>query len=152
MTGQLPAARSSMPPGAESLQVPRRNADTVCLNIGTLFPHGSTPWVSAKDMKTGSDLGFIGPRHKRGNRYRRDKNNPNNSILFVVRGMILPHTFPVAITERQLTINHELKALVPAKAEQSKYLFLVLKCLGPDVLFPQKKPHLTLEESKRPYS
>lgn len=36
---------------------------------------------------------------------------PNNSILFVVRGMILAHTFPVAINLREVTINQDMKSI-----------------------------------------
>ena len=35
------------------------------------------------------------------------------SILFVVRGMILAHTFPVGIAVRELTINQDIRALTP---------------------------------------
>lgn len=51
---------------------------------------------------------------------------PENSLLMVVRGMILAHSFPVAITGREVTINQDMKALV-APNEISKYLLLYLQ-------------------------
>ena len=43
----------------------------------------------------------------------------------VVRGMILIHSFPVALTQRPLTINQDMKALVPVISEIGEYL---LRC------------------------
>lgn len=72
---------------------------------------GEIPWVSPKDMKrdeiddaqdhvseaalSGSALHLIEP----------------GAVLIVVRGMILAHSFPVAITTKPVTINQDMKAL-----------------------------------------
>lgn len=72
---------------------------------------GNIPWVSPKDMKvvdvfdaedhvsdavlTNTALKLIEPM----------------TVLMVVRGMILAHTAPIAITRRAVTINQDLKAL-----------------------------------------
>lgn len=72
---------------------------------------GDIPWVSPKDMKReeiadaedhvslealeSSALRLIDPV----------------AVLIVVRGMILAHSFPVATTNRQVTINQDMKAL-----------------------------------------
>lgn len=34
------------------------------------------------------------------------------SVLFVVRGMILAHSFPVAISKVPVTINQDMKAII----------------------------------------
>jgi type I restriction enzyme S subunit len=76
-----------------------------------LYWEGSVPWVSAKDMKvrriddsedhisenavTESGLKLISAGH----------------LLMVVRGMILAHSLPVALTCETLTINQDLKAI-----------------------------------------
>jgi type I restriction enzyme S subunit len=49
----------------------------------------------------------------------------SGSLLFVVRGMILIHSFPVAIATRDLTINQDMKALRLAVPEIAEYL---LRC------------------------
>jgi type I restriction enzyme S subunit len=72
---------------------------------------GEIPWVSPKDMKhrfidssedtiTVQALGETGL-----------KLIPPPAVLIVVRGMILAHSFPVAITRVPVTINQDMKAL-----------------------------------------
>jgi type I restriction enzyme, S subunit len=72
---------------------------------------GDIPWVSPKDMKyeeiedaedhispaalSGSALRLIDP----------------GAVLIVVRGMILAHSFPTAVTTQRVTINQDMKAL-----------------------------------------
>jgi type I restriction enzyme S subunit len=72
---------------------------------------GEIPWVSPKDMKrrfieTSEDMITELALAETG-----VKLIPNPSILMVVRGMILAHTFPVAITTAHVTINQDMKAL-----------------------------------------
>jgi type I restriction enzyme S subunit len=72
---------------------------------------GEMPWVSPKDMKrrfieTSEDMITELALAETG-----VKLIPNPSILMVVRGMILAHTFPVAITTAHVTINQDMKAL-----------------------------------------
>lgn len=71
---------------------------------------GDYPWVSPKDMKTVviddsidhvSESVFVETSQKR---------IPDSSILIVVRGMILAHTVPICITNRELAINQDIKA------------------------------------------
>lgn len=51
---------------------------------------------------------------------------PVGSLLMVVRGMILAHSFPVALTTRPVTINQDMKALSVPK-ELAPYLLLYLQ-------------------------
>lgn len=98
------------------------------------FWNGSIPWVSPKDMKidyiaeaqmsisetavSGSAVNLIEP----------------GSVLFVVRGMILAHSFPVAISLAPLAINQDMKALVLKKPEMGEYLLRALKGTKPEML------------------
>jgi type I restriction enzyme S subunit len=108
------------------------------------FWNGSIPWVSPKDMKvdyiseaqmnitdaavTGSAVNLIEPE----------------SVLFVVRGMILAHSFPVAISRVPLTINQDMKALVLKKPAMGEYLLRALKGLKPEMLaLVQRSSHGT---------
>ena len=72
---------------------------------------GTIPWVSPKDMKRRL-LGYTEERITE--RGRRDAGlkliNPP-AVLVVVRGMILAHSFPVAVSTVPLTINQDMKAL-----------------------------------------
>ena len=94
---------------------------------------GTMPWVSPKDMKrprisdaidhvseaavgSGTQLAPVG------------------SLLMVVRGMILAHTFPVAFAAAPLTFNQDIKALIPAREWSSEFLLYWLQSKGADVL------------------
>jgi type I restriction enzyme S subunit len=87
---------------------------------------GDIPWVSPKDMKQPvisdaedhvSSIALEGSSLKA---------IPSRSILMVVRGMILAHSFPVAITSRTVTINQDMKALMPPP-EIADYLLMYLQ-------------------------
>lgn len=97
------------------------------------FWNGNIPWVSPKDMKVdyisdaidkiteaavaGSSVKIIEPF----------------SLLFVVRGMILAHSFPVAITETEVTINQDMKAVDLSEFDRA-YVLLMMKGLKREIL------------------
>ncbi len=91
------------------------------------FWSGSIPWVSPKDMKV---------------RFLRDSQDhigeaaldaspchliPVGALLMVVRGMILAHSFPVAINHVAVTVNQDMKAMVPFRAGLEQYLLLMFE-------------------------
>ena len=98
------------------------------------FWGGSIPWISPKEMKrdyiegaqmqitetaiAGSAVNLIEP----------------GSVLFVVRGMILAHSFPVAISRVPLTINQDMKAITLKSPGMAEYLLRALKALKPEML------------------
>lgn len=98
------------------------------------FWGGSIPWVSPKDMKVdyldraqmsitkeaihGSAVNLIS----------------SGSILFVVRGMILAHSFPVAVNRVSVTINQDMKALEPKSPEIAEYVLRALKGMKLEML------------------
>ncbi|MDA9557079.1 restriction endonuclease subunit S [Vibrio sp.] len=88
---------------------------------------GDIPWVTPKDMKRD----FINESQlmvtKIGVSESSAKMIDSSSILFVVRGMILAHSFPVALNLRGVTVNQDMKCVTPAKFIDSKYLLYVLK-------------------------
>jgi type I restriction enzyme S subunit len=84
---------------------------------------GDIPWVSPKDMKvdriydTEDHLTVEGTVN--GTRVI-----PANTILIVVRGMILAKEFPVALTKCQVAFNQDLKAVLPSCDElDNQYLY-----------------------------
>jgi type I restriction enzyme S subunit len=98
------------------------------------FWSGSIPWVSPKDMKQlliGDAEDHISESAIAASPA---KLVPQNSLLCVVRGMILAHSFPVALTTRPVTINQDMKALVPAVPELGKYLLLAARAARERVL------------------
>lgn len=90
------------------------------------FWNGSIPWVSPKDMKAPLIIDSQDRITEKALQETTLKIVPAQSILMVIRGMILAHSFPVAIAGRPLTINQDMKALIPPK-ELSTYILLYLQ-------------------------
>lgn len=95
---------------------------------------GPIPWVSPKDMKrfvvTDSE-DHVSPIALDETSLRLQ---PVNSVLIVVRGMILAHTFPVALNAAPVTINQDMKALRTKGQVAAKYLAWMLRGLQPLML------------------
>ncbi len=95
---------------------------------------GNIPWVSPKDMKAD----YISDAQDKitaiAVKESSTKLIPLDSILVVVRGMILIHSVPVALTKTELTINQDMKALVPNKQISCEYLLMLLKGLKDRIL------------------
>lgn len=85
------------------------------------FWDGDIPWVSPKDMKRRRLWNTVDhvTVNALGNGTRLA---PAHSLLLVVRGMILAHTFPVARAEVPLAFNQDIKALVPRQDVDSDFL------------------------------
>ncbi|MGV7197692.1 restriction endonuclease subunit S, partial [Xanthomonas axonopodis] len=92
------------------------------------FWGGDIPWVSPKDMKRPVIHDSEDHVSAKALEETSLKTVPQNSLLMVVRGMILAHSFPVAITARDVTINQDMKALVPPK-EICTYLLMYLQAV-----------------------
>ena len=81
------------------------------------FWSGEVPWVSPKDMK----VDFLSDSQDHVSQDAVDETNlkviDQGSTLIVVRGMILARNVPVAINRNPVTINQDMKALVPKSKE-----------------------------------
>lgn len=88
---------------------------------------GSIPWVSPKDMKVSVIEDSQDHITHLALEERTQKTVPEGSVLIVIRGMILAHSFPVAVTAREVTINQDMKALVPDQCVVPKWLALALR-------------------------
>lgn len=98
------------------------------------FWKGDLPWVSPKDMKVlhiADAQDHVSPAAVEGSSVRLI---PPGSLLMVVRGMILARAFPVALTMREVTINQDMKALLPTEPKTKEYLLVALRAFEPDVL------------------
>lgn len=98
------------------------------------FWKGDLPWVSPKDMKVlhiADAQDHISPAAVEGSSVRLI---PPGSLLMVVRGMILARAFPVALTTREVTINQDMKALLPSEPKTKEYLLVALRAFELDVL------------------
>lgn len=85
---------------------------------------GGLPWFSPKDLKH-DDL-FDSEDHI--NELVLSETSlkllPPNTVVIVVRGMILAHTFPVSVIRVPATINQDLKALLPKDGVELDAQFL----------------------------
>jgi len=88
---------------------------------------GDLPWVSPKDMKTIALYDATDHLNQVVLAETNLKLIPVGSVLIVVRGMILIHTVPVAHARVPMTINQDMKALVPRSSIDSSYLVWALK-------------------------
>ena len=86
---------------------------------------GNIPWVSSGEMKqrriSDTELHVTDDGADNGTR-----RVPEKTVLIVVRGMSLAKEFRVAITQREITFNQDLKALVQSEKVDSGFLFYYL--------------------------
>jgi type I restriction enzyme S subunit len=106
---------------------------------------GTVWWVSAKDMKRFEIDSSLDKITENAVIEAKMKLIPKNSILMVTRSGILSHTFPVAITKDEITINQDLKAFfVNEKIVDSKFLAYTLRGEGQNILTKCSKDGTTV--------
>lgn len=98
------------------------------------FWQGSVPWVSPKDMK----VEFLSDSQDHISEAAIQETNLNlieqGSALIVVRGMILARSVPLAINLSPVTINQDMKALLPKKRPITGiYLWAALTAAKPQL-------------------
>jgi len=111
---------------------------------------GNIPWVSPKDMKC--DLITDAQDHITDDAVAQSATNlvEAGSILIVVRSGILQHTLPVAVAQRQVALNQDLKAVKPRENIRSDYLALALKAFERDILHTCTKTGTTVQSLELP--
>ena len=77
-----------------------------------VFWNGNIPWVSPKDMKQDFVSDSIDNISEHAISESSVKLIPSDAVLMVVRGMILAHSVPVALTTVPVTINQDMKAMI----------------------------------------
>ncbi len=97
------------------------------------------PWVTPKDMKRLRIADSIDHVSETALRDTALKKIPTGAILFVVRGMILNHTLPVAMTDGVVTLNQDMKALIPIRADMAEYVFVACRAVAMAILFAVKE-------------
>jgi type I restriction enzyme S subunit len=87
---------------------------------------GDIPWVTPKDMKQERLSDSIDHVTEKALAETGLAIIPVGAVLVVVRGMILAHSFPVAITESPVTVNQDMKALRCGEELDARFLFWCL--------------------------
>jgi type I restriction enzyme S subunit len=106
---------------------------------------GTMPWVSPKDMGE--------PVVKRTEDHvtRQALSQTNltvyrpGSVVVVFRSGVLRHTFPVATLDQPFTVNQDMKVLSTWDAVDDRFVFHLLRCMGPLVLQRATKVGTTVE-------
>ncbi|PPS24756.1 hypothetical protein BVY11_26475 [Pseudomonas amygdali pv. morsprunorum] len=93
---------------------------------------GNTPWITPKDMKSEMLSGSIDTLTDEALQETGITLHEAGRVLIVVRGMILAHTFPVAINTVPTTVNQDMKAL--STSLEFEYLALLLRGIQPLIL------------------
>jgi type I restriction enzyme, S subunit len=109
------------------------------------WTNGTVPWVSPKDMKVaviGGTEDKVTPDAVEGSSA---KYVPQGSVLMVMRSGILKHSFPVAITDRIVTLNQDLRALTPHAGVSPNYIARYLALAANRVLEDCSKDGTTVD-------
>jgi type I restriction enzyme S subunit len=106
---------------------------------------GEIPWVSPKDMKVWLVAETEDKITARAVQESATKLVPLGAVLIVVRSGILVHSIPVAIAARELTLNQDLKALIPRASLVSDYLARFISGLQRELLAEWKREGATVE-------
>ena len=108
------------------------------------WTNGTIPWVSPKDMK----IDVIGDTEDRITVAALDgsasKYVPQGSVLMVMRSGILRHSFPVAVSDRIVTLNQDLRALTPHAGIDPNYVSRYLARAARNVLHDCSKDGTTV--------
>lgn len=83
---------------------------------------GDIPWVTPKDMKRFTISGAEMHVSAKALEVTSLRLVPAGSVLLVVRGMILARRVPIARTVEAVTINQDMKAIIPATGIDAGYL------------------------------
>jgi type I restriction enzyme, S subunit len=84
--------------------------------------NGEIPWVSPKDMKSSEVVNTEDHITKAGLDSSAAKLVETGAVLIVMRSGILRHSIPVAINRVPVTLNQDMRALIPASALEPRYL------------------------------
>jgi type I restriction enzyme S subunit len=114
-------------------------------SIAAYWTNGSIPWVSPKDMKAAIITDTQDHITQAAVTGSATKYVPVGSVLMVVRSGILRHTFPVAVNADQVTVNQDLRALIPAAGINPRYVAHYLHGIQRQVLDRCSKDGTTVQ-------
>jgi type I restriction enzyme S subunit len=111
---------------------------------------GTIPWVSPKDMKSAVITNAQDYITEEAVEKSATSIVETGSVLIVVRSGILQHTLPVAITQRKVALNQDLKAVKPRGDVDSQFLVLALKAFEREILHTCTKTGTTVQSLSLP--
>jgi type I restriction enzyme, S subunit len=114
------------------------------------WTNGTVPWVSPKDMKSHRISGAQDWITKQAVDESATNIVPQGSVLVVTRSGILQHTLPVAVTEREVALNQDLKAVTPLRNISPDYLAMGLRTFAREILHSCAKAGTTVQSLDHP--
>jgi type I restriction enzyme S subunit len=106
---------------------------------------GEIPWVSPKDMKVSVVLDTEDKITPQAVVESATRMIPAGAVIIVVRSGILAHSIPAALTGREVTLNQDLKALIPGSELIAEYLMYLISGMQRELLLEWKKEGATVE-------
>ncbi|UXA07599.1 restriction endonuclease subunit S [Mycobacterium sp. SMC-2] len=98
------------------------------------WENGSLPWLSPKDMVGGMVVATEDHISERALEKSTVKLVPAGSVAFVVRSNILRRRLPVALVPIQVTLNQDIRAVVPRRGILAEYLAQVCRARSQEIL------------------
>jgi type I restriction enzyme S subunit len=112
---------------------------------------GAIPWVSPKDMRTDQISDSQDHISEQALRESAVQLVPTGAVLIVVRSGILRRRIPVALTVARVTLNQDMKALVPRAEIISPYLKYMIEGFQKSLLLAWSKVGATVESLEHNY-
>jgi type I restriction enzyme, S subunit len=100
----------------------------------TEFWTGNIPWISPKDMKVREICNARDHITEDALAKSSAKLINPPAVLFVVRGMILAHSLPIAVSRVPLAINQDMKALIPKRGYLPEFISFMMSGGSNDLL------------------
>jgi len=114
-------------------------------SVAEYWANGAIPWVSPKDMKAEIIQDTEDHITEAAVANSATKFVPAGSVLMVMRSGILRHTFPVAVNADRVTVNQDLRALIPAEGINPRYVAHYLHGIQRQVLDKCSKDGTTVQ-------
>jgi type I restriction enzyme S subunit len=122
-----------------------QGGSTPSKRVSAYWSGGDVFWVSPKDF--GNEV--IDQSQDRITLRALDETNaalvPKDALLLVTRSGILKHSLPIAVTGKEVSINQDVKALLPAPGIRARYLRYQIEAAADDLLEAAVKSGTTVE-------
>lgn len=114
------------------------------------FWGGSMPWISSKDVKEPVVAGGTECVTDYALAENRLRTCPAGTVLVVVRSGVLVHTLPVAVTNREVVVNQDVKALDSGDRQLNAWAALYLRATQREILEANRKEGTTVQSIRVP--
>lgn len=114
------------------------------------FWGGSMPWISSKDVKGPVVAGGTECVTNYALAENRLRTCPVGTVLVVVRSGVLVHTLPVAVTNREVVVNQDVKALDSGDRQLNAWASLYLRATQRQILEANRKEGTTVQSIRVP--